>query len=98
MQCSLNEIRHQILDAEPVLKTLDIEMEGIEFDPLEPASVTAAYAKVDRVIEHLLARFKANPILGPLTTELKSQYFEGIRTRVAQAMDGKGPGTLPFRS
>ncbi|WPN49359.1 hypothetical protein [Pseudomonas sp. P8_241] len=86
MHCSLAEIRHQILDAESVLKRLDIEMEGIEFDPLIPSSVTAAYAKVDRVIEHLLARFKANPILGPLIKELKSQYSEAIQTRVADAL------------
>ncbi|MBV7523566.1 hypothetical protein PSJE_08680 [Pseudomonas jessenii] len=51
MQCSPDEIRHQILDAESVLKRLDIEMEGIEFDPLVPSSVTAAYAKVDRLSE-----------------------------------------------
>ncbi|MNC68199.1 hypothetical protein D3C75_1187670 [compost metagenome] len=89
MQCSVDEIRHQILDAQPVLKRLDIEMEGIQFDPLVPSSVTAAYAKVDRVIEHLLARFKANPILGPLTTELKSQYLDGIRAKVAHARNGK---------
>ena len=89
MQCSPDEIRHQILDAEPVLKRLDIEMQELEFDPLVPSSVTAAYAKVDRVIEHLLARFKANPILGPLTTELKSQYFDGIRAKVALARNGK---------
>ena len=89
MQCSPDEIRHQILDAEPVLKRLDIEMQGLEFDPLVPSSVTAAYAKVDRVIEHLLARFKANPILGPLTTELKSQYFDDIRAKVVHARNGK---------
>ena len=86
MQCSPDEIRHQILDAEPVLKRLDIEMEGIQFDPLVPSSVTAANAKVDRVmIEHLLARFKTNPILGPLTKELKSQYLDGIQAKVANA-------------
>lgn len=85
MQCSPDEIRHQILDAEPLLKRLDIEMEGIQFDPLVPSSVSAAYAKVDRVIEHLLARFKTNPILGPLTKELKSQYLDGIQAKVANA-------------
>jgi len=89
MRCSPDEIRHQILDAESVLKRLDIEMEGIVFDPLIPSSVTAAYARVDRVIEHLLARFKANPILGPLTKELKSQYIDGIQAKVAHATNSQ---------
>ncbi|MNP53369.1 hypothetical protein D3C76_1478430 [compost metagenome] len=89
MQCSPAEIRHQILDAESVLKRLDSEMQGIRFDPLVPSSVTAANARVVRVIEQLLARFKANPILGPLTIELKSQYLDGIQARVAQARDGQ---------
>jgi hypothetical protein len=88
MRCSPDEIRHQILDAESVLKRLDIEMEGIEFDPLLPSSVTAACARVDRVIDNLLARFKANPILGPLTKELKSQYIDGIEAKVAHARNG----------
>jgi len=82
---SSDETRHQILDAEPVLRRLDIEMERIEFDPQVPSSVTAACARVDRVIEQLLAPFKANPVLGPLTIELKSQYFDGIQAKVAQA-------------
>jgi hypothetical protein len=89
MRCSPDEIRHQILDAEPVLKRLDIEMEGIEFDPLLPSSVAAACARVERVIEQLFARFKANPILGPLTKELKSQYIDGIQAKVLHARNGQ---------
>ncbi|MES2870530.1 MAG: hypothetical protein V4749_13255 [Pseudomonadota bacterium] len=89
MRCSPAEIRHQIQDAESVLKRLDLEMEGIQFDPLVPASVSAACARVERIIESLLARFKANPILGPLTAELKTQYVDGIQRKVANARSGK---------
>jgi hypothetical protein len=64
MQCSPDEIRHQILDAEPVLKRLDIEMEGVQLDPLVPSSVTAAYFKVDRAIEHLWPGSRQSPSLG----------------------------------
>ncbi|MFJ3486920.1 hypothetical protein ACIPL1_26430 [Pseudomonas sp. NPDC090202] len=85
MPSSLDALRNQILDAEPVLKTLDAEMEKIQFDPLIPASVDAANEKIGRVIETLLSDFKGNPILGPLAVELKAQYLEGIEEQVAAA-------------
>ncbi|MGV8917301.1 MAG: hypothetical protein ACOH2R_05835 [Pseudomonas sp.] len=88
MPSSLDGLRNQILDAEPVLKSLDAEMEKIEFDPLVPSSVDAATDKVGRIIETLLADFKTNPILGPLAEELKSQYLDGIQEQVAAARAG----------
>lgn len=88
MKPSLDELRMQILAAEPVLKSLDAEMEKIQFDPLIPASVAAARESVSRVIETLLIGFKANPILGPLAGELRAQYLEGIDEQVAVARSG----------
>ncbi|MQT50083.1 hypothetical protein GHO40_25730 [Pseudomonas helleri] len=88
MGSPLDEIRHQTLDAEPVLKQLDVEMEGIQFDPLVPSSVDAAYVSVDQIIENLFVKFKSNPILGSLAEELKSQYLDGIQAQVADARNG----------
>ena len=85
MQSTLDELRSQIQRAEPVLKRLDEEMEGLQFDPLQPASVAAAKATVSRLIRTLLAGFEHNPILGPLAQELESQYLDGIRARVSDA-------------
>jgi hypothetical protein len=85
MGSALDVLRNQIQDAEPVLKRLDLEMERIEFDPRIPASVEAAKVTVDAVIDRLMGAFKKNPILGPLTDDLKSQYLEGIATQVAEA-------------
>lgn len=82
---SLDQIRSQILDAEPILKRLDLEMEKIQFDPLVQSSVNAANAQVGQVIETLLADFKGNTLLSPLAEELKSQYLEGIREQVDAA-------------
>lgn len=78
-------LRHQMQSAEPVLMRLDIEMQGIDFDPLIPSSVDAAIATVYRVTESLLGPFRRNPILGPLADELRTQYLEGIRARVKEA-------------
>ncbi len=85
MPSSLDVLRNQILDAGPVLKTLDTEMEKIQFDPLIPASVAAANQKVGQMIETLLSDFKGNPILEPLAVELKAQYLEGIEEQVTAA-------------
>jgi hypothetical protein len=85
MGSALDVLRNQIQDAEPVLKRLDLEMERIEFDPRIPASVEAARATVDSVIDRLMGAFRKNPILGPLTDDLKSQYLESIAEQVAEA-------------
>lgn len=85
MNSSLDQIRSQSLDAEPILKRLDVEMEKIQFDPLVQSSVNAANARVGQVIETLLADFKDNSLLSPLAEELKSQYLEGIREQVDAA-------------
>lgn len=85
MESCTKVLRHQMENAEPVLMRLDIEMQGINFDPLIPASVDAAIATVYRVTESLLGPFRRNPILGPLADELRTQYLEGIRARVKEA-------------
>jgi len=85
MQSSLDELRQQIQRAEPILKRLDVEMEGLDFDPLVPASVATANATVSHLIDTLLADFAANPILGPLARELETQYLDGIQARVNDA-------------
>jgi hypothetical protein len=73
----------QMRDAEPVLKALDLELEQITFDPLEPVSVEAAIEQVVDVIDAHMEDFKSNPILGPMVDELKAQYVEGIQAQVA---------------
>jgi len=87
MPSSLDALRTQILNAEPVLKKLDVEMEKIQFDPRVPASVDAASEKVESLIDELLAGFKNNPVLAPLADELKSQYLEGVQEQVTAAME-----------
>jgi hypothetical protein len=39
-------------------------------------------APLKEAIDTLLARFKGNPILGPLACQLKAQYVEGIQHQV----------------
>ncbi len=85
METSVDVIRTQIRNAEPVLKMLDERMEAIEFDPRVPASVAAATASVQQIVEDLMTPFKANPVLGPLAAELKSNYLDNIRFRVSEA-------------
>lgn len=85
MQSSLDALRQQIQQAEPVLKRLDVAMESLDFDPLQPASVDAANATVSHLIATLLAGFENNPILGPLANDLEAQYLEGIRLKVRAA-------------
>ncbi|MBD8495669.1 hypothetical protein IFR09_10740 [Pseudomonas syringae] len=85
METSVDVIRTQIRNAQPILKALDERMEAIEFDPREPSSVAAATASVQQIVEDLMTPFKTNPVLGPLAIELKSHYLDNIRFRVSEA-------------
>lgn len=85
MGSALDVLRNQILSVEQVLKQLDLEMERIQFDPLVPSSVEAARVSVDGVIDRLMGKYKANPILGPLANDLKTQYLDGIETQIEEA-------------
>lgn len=80
---TLDVIRIQMRNAEPVLKALDLELEKITFDPREPVSIEVAIEQVIEAIDTHLEDFKFNPILGPMADELKAQYVEGIQAQVA---------------
>ncbi|AWM92502.1 hypothetical protein DJ564_17600 [Pseudomonas sp. 31-12] len=87
MHSTLDVVRAQMQEAEPILKRLDEELEAINFDPTVPSSVDAATEKVTAIIDTLLASFKANPILGPLADQLKYQYLDSIQHQVASAQE-----------
>ncbi|WP_283184449.1 hypothetical protein [Pseudomonas svalbardensis] len=70
------------------MKQLDVELETISFDPFIPSSVDAAIERVAAVINTLLVSFKANPILGPLADQLKSQYLDAIQHQVVADQGG----------
>lgn len=88
MDATLDVVRAQMREAEPVLKQLDLELEAISFDPSVPSSVDAATERVAAIIDTLLVGFKANPILGPLADQLKSQYLDAIQHQVVAAQGG----------
>ena len=80
---TLDAMRIQMQEAEPVLKALDHELEKINFDPRKRESVDAAIEHVILTIDKRLRVFKTNPILGPIAEQLKAQYVEGIHGQVS---------------
>ena len=80
---TLDAIRIQMREAEPVLKALDEKLENITFDPGEQESIDTAIEQVILTIDTHLKGFKNNPILGPMAEELKAQYVEGIQAQAA---------------
>lgn len=87
MHSTIDEVRAQMREAEPLLKRLDQELEAINFDPAVPSSVEAAIRQVTETIDSLLAGFNGNPVLGPLANQLKTQYVEGIQQQVVSTQE-----------
>ena len=82
---TLDALKNQMIEAEPVLKALDSELENISFDPSRSESIDAAIKQVIQTIDLRFKRFETNPILGPMAQKLKIQYVEGIQARVADS-------------
>ncbi|KAA0987333.1 hypothetical protein FQ192_22145 [Pseudomonas sp. ANT_J12] len=88
MNSTLDVVRAQMQEAEPVLKQLDVALEAINFDPFIPSSVDAAIERGTAVIDTLLVNFRANPILSPLADQLKTQYLDAFHHQVDSAQGG----------
>ncbi|MFJ2385877.1 hypothetical protein [Pseudomonas koreensis] len=97
MNSTLDVVRAQMQEAEPVLKQLDVELEAINFDPFTPSSVDAAIEKVTAVIDTLLVNFRANPILSSLADQLRSQYLDAIHHRLIQLKKDEMTVTQRYR-
>lgn len=85
MESDPDFVQRQMQQAGPALQALDQEMADIEFDPSCPMSVDAAIERTLEVIDLWLSGFAGNPILGPLTDQLKQQYVEAIKHRASGA-------------
>lgn len=85
MESDHNFVQRQMLQAGPVLQALDQALASIEFDPSCLTSVKSAIEQTLELIDLWLSEFAENPILGPLTDELKQQYLEAIKHRASYA-------------
>ena len=84
----LDDLSKQLKEAENALSGLDGELGSVNFDPNDPASIDAAIAAMETMIDERLGRHLSNPIAGQLAEGMKQQYREAILERAAEARQG----------
>ncbi|WP_432787027.1 hypothetical protein AAEX37_01100 [Oligella sp. MSHR50489EDL] len=81
----LDKLQKDVKDVEQALNKLDGELEVVNFDPNDPASIESAIHSVNRMIDERLGKYSSNPIVAPLAEQMKEKYREGILEKAAEA-------------
>lgn len=81
----LDQLTHQLDEAQKALAELDGELGAVSFNPSDPASIEAAIQNVELLVDEKLGEYSDNPIIGPLAMNMKECYRDAIIGRAATA-------------
>ena len=81
----LDKLQRQLSDAQKALQGVDGELGSVSFNPQDPASIEAAMAQVDAMIDEKLGNYASNPLIGRLAEQMKASYREQLLERAAAA-------------
>lgn len=86
----LDQFRRGLGEASDALKALDGKIGSMHFKPNDPASVDAAVAEVNAMVDECIAPWKDNALVKQVASGLKERYAAGIRERARKAVEGDG--------
>jgi hypothetical protein len=89
-----DEMTRILEEAAEGLKALEDEVITAEFDPDDPASVEAAIAHVEAVIDAKIARFRGNRLVDEAADAIKAECQASILQQVADRDTVRGTRTL----
>jgi hypothetical protein len=84
----LDKLTRQLKDASKALDEIDGELGTVSFNPHDPASIEAAIAEVEAMVDGKLGAYESNPIIAPLASEMKGKYRTAIIDKAAAARLG----------
>ena len=81
----LEKLQRQLAEAQKALENIDGGFGSVTFNPLDPGSIEAAIAQIDAMIDKKLGAYSSNPLIGPLSEQMKASYREQLLERAAAA-------------
>ncbi len=87
----LDQLQRGLREASDALKVLDGTIGSVHFNPSDPASVDAAVAEVNAMVDKRVAPWKDNQLVKQVASGLKERYAAGIRERARKAVESDGP-------
>jgi len=86
----LDKITRELDEAQKAFAEIDGELETVNFDPNDPASIEAAIQGMEEIIHSKLGSYARNSIVAPMVDEMKEKYREAIIEKAAEARSGDG--------
>ena len=81
----LDKLQRDLTRASSELGAIDGDIGTVRFDPHDPASIEAAVAEAEHLVDLQLGGDDDNLILGPLADGMKASVRQGILDRAAAA-------------
>ncbi|MTW18787.1 hypothetical protein GJ689_21535 [Rhodoplanes serenus] len=81
----LEELQQELEEASNAMKGLDGTLGTVSFNPSDPASIEAAIAEFNRLIDERLGMYARNTLVAPLVDQMKEQYRAAILEQAAGA-------------
>lgn len=81
----MDKLQRDLKRASSKLGDMDGEIGTVRFDPHDPASIEAAIAEAEHLVDLQLGGDADNPILGPLADGMKESVRQDILDRAAAA-------------
>jgi hypothetical protein len=81
----LDKLILELDEAKKAVSAIDGELETVNFDPHDPASIEAAIQEVGNMIDQRLGSYATNPVVAPIIEQAKEGYRAAIIERAAAA-------------
>jgi len=81
----LEALQKTLSEAQKALDSVNGELGTLSFNPEDPASIEAAIAESERLVDERLGSYAGNAIVGPLISQMKDAYRTAVVEKAAEA-------------
>ncbi|MEJ2794646.1 hypothetical protein WAE56_14645 [Iodobacter sp. LRB] len=81
----LDSLQKTLTEAQKALEAVNGELGTLTFDPEDPASIEAAIAESERLVDERLGSYASNSIVEPLIQQMKDAFRTAVIERAAEA-------------
>ena len=81
----LDSLQKTLSEAQTALEAVNGELGTLTFNPEDPASIEAAIAESERLVDERLGAFAGNTIVGPMIQQMKDAFRTAVIEKAAEA-------------
>lgn len=71
----VKKLSHDVAVAQRILAAIDEELSAVITGFSNPNDASPTMRKVEKIIDHRLAKFSSHPLIGPVVAEMTQQYL-----------------------